>query len=238
MENSPLGDIARSGGPAGGPRPSGETMMVQQSNILQPSAPRALDPLTIRDTVRSLNTKDPEIAKQWTRQNLEGLFNEAAQNNVGGANQWGGAKFASQIAGNPAQKENLQALVEATGGKRAWAGFERMLDVMEAQGKRLPAGSNTARDLRTAENLSASGLGGAPAAASTTLGMGRIIYEWYQNFRFGKNSEEMAKILTDQKSVDLMRELARHHPESVRATALVGAIVSGNAAGRSENSDR
>jgi hypothetical protein len=237
MENSPVGDIARSGGPAGGPRPSAETMMAQQSNILMPSAPRALNPDTIRTTVATISKQDPDAARVWTRQNLEAMFNEASQANVGGANQWGGAKFAAQIAGNPSQRANLQALVEATGGKRTWAGFERLLQVFEAQGKRMAAGSNTARDLRTAESLSAAG-GAAPVMSTVSLQLPAKAYEWYQNFRFGKNTAEMAEILTDPKSVELMKELARHAPNTAKASALAAQIVVGNDAAQLGSTDR
>lgn len=228
MEDSPVGDIARTGAAPGAPRPSGEAMMTQQSGILQPTAPKALDPATIKKTISTLNSQDPDVARQWTRQNLEALFNEAAQKNVGGDNQWGAAKFAAQIAGNPAQKENLRALIEETGGKRAWAGFERFLEVAEAQGKRLPPGSNTARDIRTGESLSAAGLPGAPAAATNVLHWPTVINTWVQNWRFGKNTAEMARILTDPKSVEMMKDLARYAPNDARATAIVGQIVSGN----------
>lgn len=238
LENSPVGDIARTGAGRDMPRPSGESMMKAQSEILMPQSPRALDPKAIRDTVMTLNKQDPAAASQWTRQNIEAIFNESTQNNVAGANQWGGAKFASQIAGNPAQRANLQALVESTSGKRAWAGFERMLEVFEAQGKRLAPGSNTARDLQTAENLAATGLGGAPAAAASPLRMGTIVYDWYQNFRYGKNTAEMANILTDPKSIDLMRQLARETPTSAKATALTAQIVSGSAGARQQNEGR
>lgn len=237
MENSPVGDIARTGGPAGGPRPSGETMMQMQSGVLMPQSPRALDPKTIRESIATISKQDPDAARQWTRQNIEAIFNESTQNNVGGANQWGGAKFAAQVAGNPAQKANLQALVESTGGKRAWAGFERFIDVMEAQGKRMAAGSNTARDLRTAESFSAAG-GAAPVMSTVSLQLPAKAYEWYQNFRFGKNTAEMAQILTDPKSVELMKELARHAPNTAKASALAAQIVVGSDAAQTGSTGR
>lgn len=237
LENSPVGDISRTGGPPQGPRPSGESMMQQQSGILMPQSPRALDPQTIRSTIGTLNKQDPDAARQWTRQNLEAIFNESSQNNVGGANQWGAAKFSAQVAGNPSQRANLQALVESTGGKRAWAGFERMIEVFEAQGKRMAAGSNTARDLRTAESFSAAG-GAAPVMSTVSLQLPAKAYEWYQNFRFGKNTAEMAQILTDPKSVELMRELARHAPNTARASALAAQIVVGGGAAQTGNTDR
>lgn len=219
VKESPVGNLAE------GTATNAESAMKEQSGILMPTAPRALDPLTIRITVDRLNKADPNAARDWTRQNLEGIFNEAAQSNVGGANQWGGAKFASQVAGNTAQRDNLQALIESTGGKQAWSGFNKMLEVMEAQGKRLPAGSNTARDIRMAENLSAAG-GAAPVmVAGSPTKWGSIIYDWYQNFRYGKNTAEMARILTDPKSIEVMQALAKEAPNTAKAQALVGQII-------------
>lgn len=232
MEQSPVGDIAGTKGlPA-------EQAMRSQSEILMPQAPRALDPMTIRKTVKTISQQDPDAASAWTRQNLEAIFNEAAQNNVGGANQWGGAKFAAQLAGNPAQRDNLQALIESTGGRPAWIGFNRMLEVMEAQGKRLAPGSNTARDIRTGENLGAAGLGGAPAVAASPTRLGSIVYDWYQNFRFGKNTAEMARVLTDPKSVELMQRLAKEAPDTAKSAAMVGQIISGSATGDASNTNR
>lgn len=228
MQQSPVGDIAASRGNPTFPA-SAEQAMRSQSEILMPQAPRALDPMTIRKTVATISKQDPQAAAAWTRQNLEAIFNESAQANVGGANQWGGAKFAAQLAGNPAQRDNLQALIESTGGRPAWVGFNRMLEVMEAQGKRLAPGSNTARDIRTGENLGAAGLGGAPAVAASPTRLGSIVYDWYQNFRFGKNTAEMARILVDPKSVDLMQRLAKEAPNTAKSSAMVAEIISGSA---------
>lgn len=55
-------------------------------------------------------------------------------------------------------------------------------------------------------------------------GIGR----WYDNFRYGKNTAEMAKTLTDPKSVDLMRRLAKERPDSAKATLIVGEIIAGS----------
>jgi hypothetical protein len=53
LENSPVGDISRTGASPGMPRPSAENDDEgAQSDILMPSSPRALDPKTITSTVR------------------------------------------------------------------------------------------------------------------------------------------------------------------------------------------
>jgi hypothetical protein len=220
MQESPVGDIAATRGiPA-------EAAMRQQSEILMPQAPRALDPMTIKRTVATLNTQDPQAATSFVRQNLQAIFNESAQNLSGGANQWGGAKFAAQIAGNPQQKANLKALVEAAGGKGTWAGFNRLLDVLEAQGKRQAPGSQTAFNQQIQSNLSVGGVGTVPASIASPSKAMSVIGQAYDNFRFGKNTEQMAQILTDPRSVQLMKKLALETPVSSRATALTTQILS------------
>ena len=199
--------------------------MRQQSEILMPQAPRALDPMTIKRTVATLNTQDPQAATSFVRQNLQAIFNESAQNLSGGANQWGGAKFAAQIAGNPQQKANLKALVESAGGKGTWAGFNRLLDVLEAQGKRQAPGSQTAFNQQIQSNLSVGGVGALPASIASPNKAMSVIGQAYDNFRFGKNAEQMAQILTNPRSVDLMKKLALETPTSSRATALTTQIL-------------
>ena len=222
MRASPVGDIAATKGL------SAESAMKAQSDVLMPSAPRALDPLTIRESVRTMNAQDPTAARDFVRQNLQAIFDESAQNLASGPNQWGGAKFASQVAGNPSQRDNLQALIESVGNRQTWNGFNRLLEVLEATGKRHAPGSQTSANLRTEGQLSAAGVGAIPAYAATPNKLMGAIGEWYDNFRFGKNTAEMAKILTDQRSVELMQKLAKEAPTSARASALVGQIIAGS----------
>jgi hypothetical protein len=223
MEQSPVGDIART------KNLSAEQAMRAQSEILMPSAPRALDPVTVRRSVATLNTQDPTAARDFVRQNLHGLFNESSQRLQGGPNQWGGAKFATVVAGNPEQRANLQALVESATDRQTWIGFNRFLEVLEATGTRHAAGSRTAFNEQLRRELSASGLGGAAVAPSSPGWALSFLGRVYDDFRFGKNTEQMANILTDPKSVDLMRKLAREAPNSARAAALSASILAGQA---------
>lgn len=219
LEQSPVGDIARTKNlPA-------ESAMRQQSEILMPQAPRALDPKTIRKTVDTIKLQDPTAARDWVRQNLQAVFDESAQNLSAGANQWGGAKFAAQVVGNPRQKENLRALVESVSDRQTWVGFNRMLEVLEAQGKRQAPGSQTAFNQKIQGDLASGGAATPLAAmASPSKAMG-MIGQAYDDFRYGKNAEEMAKILTDPRSVEKMRALAKEAPTSARAAMLTAELL-------------
>lgn len=227
MQESPVGDIANLKGiPA-------EHAMRAQSEILMPQAPRALNPATIQKTIATIGQQDPGAARDFVRQNVQAIFDEAAQNLSSGTNQWGGAKFASQVAGNPRQRENLRALIESSSDRTAWNGFNRLLEVLEAQGKRHAPGSQTAQNLRVEGQLSMGGAGALPATVASPNKAMSMIGEWYDNFRFGKNTEEMARILTDPNSVMLMRKLASEAPNSARAAALTAQIIA-SGSGRSD----
>ena len=220
MEQSPVGEIANSRGNPANPIAAGDAMKKQGATLMPPTG-GVLSPGEIRTTVATLSKQDPTAARDWVRQNLQTHFDEITQNLQGGANQWGGAKFAAQIAGNPRQKDNLQALVESVSDRQTWNGFNRLLEVMEATGKRQAAGSQTAQNLGIGSELSSGGL----LSAATAVPKPSLIADAYKSFRYGRNTEEMAKILTDPKSVELMRQLAKEAPQSAKATALVSEII-------------
>jgi hypothetical protein len=189
-------------------------------DVLMPPTPIALYPADIKRTADLLRRKDPQALPDWTRQNLEGIFNETTQNLATGQNQFGGAKFASTIAGNKQQRDNLRTLVTETGGMQAWQGFERFLDVAQAQGQRMPANSATAFN----------------EMVKTELGVGKVsklltpfkpsnVVAWAENLQLGRNADMLAKMLTDPDSVAKLQELAKTGPRSARAQTLANSIA-------------
>jgi hypothetical protein len=201
-----------------------EKMISQQSGILVPKNPKATFPEDIKRTVELLRRKDPTVAADWTRQELQGTFNQAAREKVTGGNQFGGANFASNIVGNKGQKENLQALVEASSGKGTWQGFENMLETMQAQGQRVPTGSSTTfNNLLTQEMES----GGKGAFLKFPLNIPSTVRNGIQAWELGKNTEMLAKLLTDPKSVEKLNELAKTKPDSRKARNIVNSVVGG-----------
>ena len=198
-----------------------EEAFAKQSKILTPEAPKATTPEDIKRTVDLLRRKDPTAMADWTRQNLQGIFNEANQQTMGKPNQFGGAKFASKITGNEAQKENLKALVESSAGKGTWDGFENMLEVLQAQGQRMPTGSATSfNNLLTQEMES----GGKGAFMKYFTSLPTMVREGVQAWELGKNSELLAKMLTDPQSVEKLNELAKTKPASTKARNIVNSI--------------
>ena len=199
-----------------------EQMIGKQGEILMPKNPKATFPEDIKRTVELLRRKDPTVAADWTRQELDGLFKQAAREKVTGGNQFGGANFAANIVGNKGQKDNLQALVEASSGKGTWQGFENMLETMQAQGQRVPAGSATTfNNLLTQEMES----GGKGAFLKFPLNIPSTIRNGVQAWELGKNTEMLAKMLIDPKSVEKLNELAKTKPDSRKARNIVNSIA-------------
>ena len=93
--------------------------------VMFPASPIANSEREIETAVRAIASRHPTAARDLVRAHAETTFNEAAQSLQGGANSFGGAKFAATIAGNPQQRANLEAAVVASGpnGQRVWNGF-------------------------------------------------------------------------------------------------------------------
>jgi hypothetical protein len=189
-------------------------------DVLMPPTPIALYPADIKRTADLLRRKDPNALPDWTRQNLEGIFNETTQNLATGQNQFGGAKFASTIAGNKQQRDNLRTLVTETGGMQAWQGFEKFLDVAQAQGQRMPANSATAFNEMVKAELGI----GKVSKALTFLKPSNVV-AWAENLQLGRNADMLAKMLTDPDSVAKLQELAKTGPKSARAQTLANSIA-------------
>jgi hypothetical protein len=205
MKAGPIGQIAEG-------KVGAETLM--------PAKPVSLYPEDIKRAADLLRRKNPEILPDWTRQNLEGIFNETTQKLVGGENQFGGPKFASTIAGNKQQRENLRTLVTETGGMQAWQGFENFLDVAQAQGQRMPANSATAFNEMVKNEL-----GSGIVSKGLTMFKPSNIVNWAENMQLGRNSDMLAKMLTDPDSVAKLQELARTGPKSAKAQVLANTLA-------------
>ena len=217
-----LGQIADTGGTT-------ESMMGSQRNILMPSAPMATSPEDIKLVIKLLRREDPNVVKDWTRQNLQSIFNENSQNLQSGANQFGGAKFAASIAGNSNQRENLKTLISQGSSPQAWKGFETLLDVFQAQGKRLPAGSATAFNKAELDVLSG---GGNLAKLALTPTKPSKIMDVFEEFRLGQNTKKLAELLTDPDGIKKLEALSKTKPNTAKREVLTNSIVGGLISGK------
>lgn len=209
--NSPLGKAA-----------GRDTTTKQAIEALFPSQPLANSEREIGQSVRALANRNPRAAEDLVRAHVEGAFNEAAKDLQTGANQAGGAKFRARLIGNSQQRANLQAAVEALpNGAQRWQGFNRLLDVLEATGTRQGIGSRTAYNTEINKLQGAGGLArdAAKVAANPTR-LFQPLVEKYEQYKLGSNLNELADILTNPRSANLLRAAARAPQSSLPGVAL------------------
>src|SRR5690606_24911356 len=185
----PLGKIA-----------SKDTATQDAINALFPKNPLPNSQAEIGRTVGMLSKRNAYAARQLVRAHIESTFNQATRELQSGANQFGGAGFAAKLKGNPQQAANLEASVRALpNGDQVWEGFNKLLNVLEAQGQRQRIGSQTAFNTEAIKDLQS----GSPLGTAATLGAGagiswpRKALETVERWRLGRNVDEIAALITD-----------------------------------------
>lgn len=180
----------------------------------------------IRDAVSVLAKNRPAVAEQIVRAHAEMVFNEAARDLQGGANQFAGAKFSKVIAGNSQQRANLKAAVESLpNGKERWQGFEHLLDIMSATGTRQARGSLTAFNELEIQSMSNSGLMSLAAKGASPGKWMSLANDTFKSWSLGRNLDRIAGILTDPRSGDALKQIVRIPAGSDRAVIAAGKII-------------
>jgi len=167
-------------------------------------AQSGLNPEKVSRAIKAMANADPNLPKeflnQYMRASLEGV-QRASSRQAGTV----GARFADTIVKNTTQKENLKAAfreVYGTKGSEAVKGLNVMLDVLEAQGRRLPSGSPTAEKGMLAEEsigLLGKSFRNIPGA----------IGNLYQGIFYGRDYEKIAKAITSPNGVEALEKLAK-----------------------------
>jgi hypothetical protein len=189
----------------------------------------------VHDAVSALVQRRPAAAEQLVRAHAEMVFNQAARDLQGGANQFAGAKFAAKIAGNAQQRENLRAAVLALpNGQARWQGFEHLLDIMAATGTRQPKGSLTAFNALEVQSMST---GGLQELASKGVSPGKwmsFANDTFKAWSLGRNLDQIARIITDPRSGEALRQIVRIPPGSDRALVMAGRLIALGSAATTE----
>lgn len=214
LMNGPLGKLAQT------PDTKNAINVVFSSNPLPGSEKE------ISTALSAVAKRNPEAARDLVRAHTEMVFNESIQNLQAGANDWGGAKFAARLVGNPQQRANLQASVEAVNGPKVWTGFEKFLDVLEATGKRQAIGSKTAFNT---EDLKALGSGSLPAEAfKIGASPGKwwtLVNDKWARWQQGANLQDLARVVTDPRSAAVLKRIADLPTNSGQAQGLAMRLV-------------
>ena len=204
-------------------------------NVLFPENPVPGTEGEIRNAVFQLARQRPAVAEQLVRAHVEMVFNQAARDLQGGANQFAGAKFAVKLAGGAQQRENLRAAIEALpNGTARWEGFERLLDIMSATGARQPKGSLTAFNQLEVQSMST---GGIQELASKGLSPGKwmtFANDSFKAWSLGRNLDQLARIITSPDSGEALRNIVRIPAGSDRALVMAGRLIAQASAATTE----
>lgn len=217
LENTPLGQIAKRDSTTGA-----------AVRALFPENPLPGSAGEVSSAVKALADKSPAVARQLVRIHAESVFNQATSALQGGANQFGGAGFVAALKGNPQQAANLSAAIRGAAGPDAAKGFDTFLDVLAATGQRQRMGSPTAFNQELQDVLRRGGAIGEAANIAATGGIklpGKI-KDVYDQWRLGKNTEQIARLITDPNALPLFRRLAQEAPGSTRAQAMAARLTS------------
>ena len=171
-----------------------------------------LTPKKVTMAVEALAKTDPTLPKdfltQYMRASLENV-QRAASTQAGTV----GARFVDTIAKNTTQRENLRAAfkgVYGDKGNEAVNGLNKMMDILEAQGRRLPSGSPTAEKGMLAE-ASAGSIGRALKQPLSVAG------DLYQSIFFGQDYNRIAKAITSPDGVMALEKLAKAGKDQKKA---------------------
>lgn len=188
-------------------------------NALFPKNPLPNSEFEIGDAVAALANRNPIAARDLVRAHVESVFNQSAKDLQPGANQAGGAKFRAQLVGNAQQRINLREAVEALpNGQDKWTGFNKFLDILEATGTRQNVGSRTAYNAELLKQQATGGLvGDAIKTGANPARFGQKFIDRYEQYKLGKNLGQLADILTDPRSANLLRSIAKNPANSSKA---------------------
>lgn len=161
---------------------------------------------------------------QLTRQHLAGSFNEASQNLQGGASQYGGAKFAATVAGNPEQRAVLTEGINQTAPQAA-GDFDTLLQALEATGRRERPGAQTAYNIEELKSLGDSGVAGNVLKTGLNpTGTFRRMGDAAKTWQSGLNARQLSEILlSDPEAFEQTMLRARRPGRNTGAT--LGALL-------------
>lgn len=196
-ERAPIGQLAT------------EPTLTGQQNILLPKLASDASPEQIGQAVTKLVDQGAtDQVQELLRLKLQDVFDTALPNVKGAAEQFRGAQFANNVTRYDNQLKSLEAAVKALpNGDEAWAGLSKALEVLKAQGQRMPVGSATEFNrLMTQQAENAGGLLSMPfRAVQAVPGMAKDVM---QRMALRGYANQLADMMTNPRGVGLLSSFA------------------------------
>jgi hypothetical protein len=165
----------------------------QQTAALFPAVPAEGQADQTLLALQLMGEVNPQAGPALTRQFLATQANELLQDNATGPNQFGGAKLAAALMGNPEQE---RALIGAIDQAAPFNDARRLAEVLRATGQREAGGSQTAFNTQIQEGMRAGNMGQetVQSIVNPTSIPGRLSRR-FDNFMAERNAERLAEIL-------------------------------------------
>lgn len=219
LQRGPIGSIAA--------QQELQPNLAGQTRALFPAQPFEGQADETAQALRLMGEVDPSVPGPLVRQFLAQQAAEAGQANVGGANPFGGAKFAAQTFGNPLQRETVLGAVDAA-APLASRDVRDLVEALAATGQREPAGSNTSFNTQMLQDLRGGNAAtGAVQGITNPLGIPGRIAGAVDDWTARRNAETLADLLvanSDEFGARLTRAINRPRGANrIRAGVAVGA---------------
>jgi hypothetical protein len=209
LQQSPVGRISD----------AGDTRAAQTA--LLPDKPLPGSAAETGRATRQMVQADRQVTQNLIRTRLEGMYNTAARDLQAGPSEFAGAAARSRMVGDRQMRRNIRAaLSELPNGARISEGFDNLMNIFQATGRRQRIGSQTAFNQEYQRQLQGGGLTG-----EGFTGARRAIRERYQQWRLGRNLDELARLLTDQGAQNRLMELARMRYADPRSWVLAEQLL-------------
>jgi hypothetical protein len=209
-------------------------------NALLPKSPL---PNTAAETGRvfgELAGRAPRATANVVRMRVEQGYHQAARDLVGGSHQWGGAMTRARLVGDRQLRRNLRAAMQQLpNGAAVTRGFERLMDIFQATGRRQAVGSQTEFNRLITERLKGGGIPGeALSGAAGKINPLAAIRDRYQQWRMGRNVEDLAQLMIDPNARERLIALSRYSARTPRGAALAAELTSQLLSGTMEGTPR
>lgn len=170
---------------------------------------------------RTMVGANPQVTRNMVRTRLESLFNVAAKDVQGGASEFAGAAARARIYGDRQMRRNVRAaLNELPNGNHLATGFERLMEIFQATGRRQRIGSQTAFNQEMQQTMR-----GGRVVGEGLTGARRALRERYQQWRLGRNMDDLARLFTDQGAQQQLIDLSRMRYGDPRMSVVAGQLA-------------
>ncbi len=204
LEAGPVGKIAATTNPA------------DQAAALMPRSPLPGSEAETARAAQLLMQQNPQAAQGVVRGGIEQTFNRtaAATDTAARPDQFGGARFAREIRGDPQRNANIVAALEKTAGPAAVKDVDRLLDVLSATGWRQRQGSLTAFNTDVMRELER---GGVQSVGRAVTKPASTVSDAISRARLGSQSETLADLMmSGPEGLRRVQELAARGDDRAR----------------------